>query len=43
MMRIQMNKGKQIISDYPFSDKQYGTLNELSITYGYDVLTIQWL
>ena len=41
MMRIQMYKVKQIISDYPFSDKQYGILNELSKTYGYDVVTIR--
>jgi len=41
MMRIQMYKGNQIISDYPFSNKQYGILNELSKTYGYDVVTIR--
>ena len=41
MMRIQMYKGNQIISDYPFSDKQYGTLNQISKTYKYDVVTIR--
>ena len=41
MIRIEMYKRKKIISDYPFSDKQYGTLKELSITYGYDVVTIR--
>lgn len=41
MMRIQMYKGNQIISDYPFSDKQYGTLKQISKTYEYDVVTIR--
>ncbi|HEY5587502.1 MAG TPA: AAA family ATPase [Candidatus Paceibacterota bacterium] len=41
MMRIQMYRGKQIISDYPFCDKHYGALNEISITYGYEVVTIR--
>lgn len=30
-----------VISDYPFSEKQKGRLESLSLTYGYQVLTIR--
>ena len=37
----KMGKSEMIISDYPFSDKQKGTLDELSKKYDYRVLTIR--
>ena len=36
-----MKQGKRLISDYPFSEKQKGRLESLSLTYGYQVLTIR--
>ncbi|MDO4312111.1 MAG: AAA family ATPase [Eubacteriales bacterium] len=38
-----MNAGKSIISDYPFSEKQRGRLKDLSQKYGYEVITIRLL
>lgn len=40
-LKEQMIEGSSIISDYPFSEKQKGTIQELSETYGYQVLTIR--
>lgn len=37
-----MEAGKQVVvSEYPFSDKQKGTLQELAEKYGYEVITIR--
>lgn len=38
-----MNAGESIISDYPFSEKQRGRLENLSRKYGYEVITIRLL
>lgn len=37
----KMGKSEMIISDYPFSDKQNGTLDDLSKKHDYRVLTIR--
>lgn len=39
----QMMNGESIISDYPFSEKQKGRLENLSQQYGYEVVTIRLL
>ena len=36
-----MSGEHSVISDYPFSEKQKGRLESLSLTYGYQVLTIR--
>lgn len=38
-----MRKGQIIISDYPFSEKQKGRLEELTEQYGYQAVTIRLL
>lgn len=38
-----MSKGQMIISDYPFSEKQKGRLEELTGQYGYQAVTIRLL
>jgi len=40
-MEEGMNKGKRLISDYPFSKKQKGKLQHLSEIFGYEVITIR--
>lgn len=37
----EMAKGTYVISDYPFSDKQKGRLEALSVRYGYQCITIR--
>lgn len=36
-----MEKGKYVISDYPFSDKQKNRLNSLAAKHGYTIITIR--
>lgn len=43
VLEANMSNGKSIISDYPFSDKQKGRLEELSGKYRYEVVTIRLL
>lgn len=42
-LRIKMSEGQMIISDYPFSEKQKGRLQELTGRYGYQAVTIRLL
>lgn len=39
----KMSKGQMLISDYPFSEKQKGRLEELTGQYGYQAVTIRLL
>ncbi|MFQ9514800.1 MAG: AAA family ATPase [Eubacterium sp.] len=39
----KMSNGESVISDYPFSEKQKGRLENLSQKYGYEVVTIRLL
>ena len=40
-LETAMGAGRQILSDYPFSYKQRGTLESLASKYGYRILTIR--
>jgi len=39
-VKLAMARGHSIISDYPFSNKQWGTLKRLSETYDFQVITV---
>ncbi len=43
LMEINMKNKKNIISDYPFSIKQYSKIKKLSEKYNYNVLTVRLL
>lgn len=43
VLETKMREGVSVISDYPFSWKQKGRLEELSQKYGYEVITVRLL
>jgi predicted kinase len=40
-MKLLFSKGKQVMSDYPFSDKQKETIKSICKDYGYQVITLR--